>query len=65
MEPPVFDDALDEDVSPYGPDGDTSEGAPSGGEGGDEATSGEGTNVTEEPGPYGDDLFAGAVAPDH
>ncbi len=61
LEPPAFDDALDDD-EPDGPDGDDSGRAPSRGQGGDEATAGD-SAASEEPDPFGDDLLVGAVAP--
>ncbi len=60
LEPPEFDDALDDD-EPNGPESDESGRAPA--DKGNEATAGE--SAVEEPDPFGDDLLVGVVAPDH
>jgi len=63
LEAPEFDDALDEDDEPAHQGTDDSGRAPMGGQGGDEATAGDGA-AFEEPNPFGDDLVVEA-APDH
>jgi len=64
LEPPEFDDTLDDD-EPDSLEGDESGRAPSGGQGDDEATAGESAGVTEESDPFGDDLLVGAITSDH
>ncbi len=61
LEPPTFDDTLDDD-EPDGPDGDDSGRAPSGGQGGDEATAGD-SAASEMPDSFGDDLLVGPSRP--
>jgi len=63
LEAPEFDDALDDD-EPDGPEGDESGRAPAGNQGDDEVPAGE-SIASEEPDPFGDDLLAGGVVPDH
>ncbi len=62
LKAPAFDDALDEDDEPAGQGGDTSGRAPTGGQGGDEATAGGTDDMAEEPdAEAADALFAVAV----
>jgi len=63
LEPPEFDDALDDD-EPDGPEDEEAGRPPLGEQGGGEATAGTGA-VSEEPNPFGDDLLVGAIAPHH
>jgi len=62
LEPPEFDDALDDE--PNGTEDDESGRAPTSGQDDDEATAGE-SAASEEPDPFGDDLLIGGVVPDH
>jgi hypothetical protein len=64
IEPPEFDDALDEDDEPDGSEGDDSGRAPAGGQGDDEATVGENVGVTEEPDAEAADILFSVAVPD-
>jgi len=64
LEAPEFDDALDEDDAPDGPEGDESGRTPSEGQGDDEATAGEAAIVTEEPDADAADALFSVAVPD-
>jgi len=64
LEPPEFDDALDEDDEPDGPEGDESGRAPGSGQGDDEGTAGESADVTEEPDAEAADALFAVTVPD-
>ena len=61
LEAPEFDDALDEDDAPDGPDGDTSGRAPGSGQGDDEATVSDSIAIEEPNTDAADALFSPAV----
>jgi len=63
LEPPEFDDALDDD-EPDSSEGDESGRAPAGGQGDDEATTGESADVTEEPDADAADALFSVAVPD-
>jgi len=65
LEPPEFDDALDEDDEPAR-QGNNSGRVLIGNQSSDEVTAGAGDSIlSEELDPFGDDLLVGAVVPDH
>jgi len=63
LEPPEFDDALDDD-EPDSSEGDESGRAPTGGQGDDEATAGESAALMEEPDAEAADALFSVAVPD-
>ena len=63
LEPPEFDDALDDD-EPDGPEGDESGRVPAGGQDDDEAMGSESADVTEEPDADAADALFSVAVPD-